>query len=116
MSYHEVLPGVPSPVVTHVHPYPTRYHGGIWTRPVFGMPWVEGNHAVFRPSQMAIQGMGDLLWNTGTGVFRRPQIDGGGIFNDVRGLGQSPADAAAFFGAALLAGGFVYYLLKQKAG
>lgn len=132
MSYHELPEGVPSPVVTHVHPYPTRYHGGIWTRPVFGLPWVRTPHAVFRPSQMAIKGvgaidptfrplrrselrgMGDLLWNTSSGVFRRPKVDGGGIFNDVRGLGQSASDAGIFFTAAALAGGLVYFMLKRQ--
>lgn len=41
--------GVPTPYAVHVHPYPTRYHGGIWTRPVFGLPYVRSPQAVFKP-------------------------------------------------------------------
>lgn len=102
--------GVPSPDHAHVHPYPTRYHGGIWTRPVFGFPWNRRPYAVFRPSQM--NGLGQL-WDTGDGVFRRPRYDGGGIFNDVSGLGSVPSDAAKFFGAAALAFGVTAFLLRR---
>ena len=31
--------GVPNPRVGHVHPYPTRYHGPIWTQPQAGYPY-----------------------------------------------------------------------------
>jgi len=117
--------GVPSSDYAHVSPYPTRYHGGIWTRPVFGLPWNRSPYAVFRPSQMnglgapyidptfrPYHGMGQL-WDTGTGVFRRPRYDGGGIFNDVSGLGSVPTDAAKFFGAAALAFGVTALLLRR---
>lgn len=40
---------VPTPYTVHVHPYPTRFHGGIWTRPVFGLPYVHHNQTVLRP-------------------------------------------------------------------
>jgi hypothetical protein len=36
--------GVPNPKVPHLHPYPTRYHGPIWTWPVFG----HGNEPSWR--------------------------------------------------------------------
>ncbi len=103
--------GVPSPYITHVHPYPTRFHGGIWTRPEFGLPYVRAPFAVFRPSQM--QGLG-LDWDTGAGVFRRPQIDGGGIFNEVSGLGSAPSTTMQFFGAAALAAGIILFAAKRK--
>jgi hypothetical protein len=39
MSYVDVFgptqQGVPSPLVPHEHPYPTRYHGPIWNMPRF---------------------------------------------------------------------------------
>lgn len=31
--------GVPNPFGPRVHPYPTRYHGPIYTRPMFRFPW-----------------------------------------------------------------------------
>ncbi len=43
--------GVPTPYTTHVHPYPTRFHGGIWRRPTFGLPWIRAPFNVIRPSQ-----------------------------------------------------------------
>jgi hypothetical protein len=33
------MQGVPNPRIPHVHPYPTRFHGPIWTSPVFGLPY-----------------------------------------------------------------------------
>lgn len=40
-TYH----GVPNPLVPHVHPYPTRYHGPIWTMPQATFPYVERPYA-----------------------------------------------------------------------
>ena len=117
--------GVPSPMKTHVHPYPTRFHGGIWTRPVFGFPWVRTPHYVIRPSELTGMGAVDPTfrpyhglgehWDTGTGVFRRPRSDGGGIFNDVSGLGAAPAPTAVgtFVGAMALGFGLTYFLMKR---
>lgn len=45
--------GVPSPYTVHVHPYPTRFHGGIWTRPYSQSPMVQQPHAVFKPDDFA---------------------------------------------------------------
>lgn len=45
--------GVPSPYTVTVHPYPTRFHGGIWTRPVTQSPLVPTPHAVFKPGDFA---------------------------------------------------------------
>jgi hypothetical protein len=107
--------GVPSPLVTHVHPYPTRFHGGIWKRPVFGMPYVRTPYAVFRPSQM-MDGLGSSLdFDTANGVFRRPRVDGGGVFNQISGLGATNAQAtAAFVGAAVVTFGIGMFLLRKK--
>lgn len=57
--------GVPSPLTVHVHPYPTRYHGTINTRPVFTLPYVESPHAVFKPDDFysfypGVNGLGAL--------------------------------------------------------
>lgn len=37
--FGETYRGVPNPHVGHVHPYPTRYHGPIWTQPQAGYPY-----------------------------------------------------------------------------
>ena len=117
--------GVTSPYVAHAHPYPTRFHGGIWTRPVFGFPWVRTPHFVIRPSELTGMGAVDPTfrpyhglgqhWDTGTGVFRRPRYDGGGVFNSVSGggLGAAPADVGTFFGGLALGFGVVYFLMKR---
>jgi len=111
MTYHEVgQASVPSPLVMHVHPYPTRFHGGIWRRPAFGFPWVRSPMNVLRPSQMS--GLG--TWNVGDGVFRRPMLDGGGIFNEISGLGALDATTAAFVGGGALAFGLVAFLLTRQ--
>lgn len=41
-TYH----GVPSPLVPHTHPYPTRYHGPIFRTPVFALPYRERPYAL----------------------------------------------------------------------
>ncbi len=49
--------GVPNPYTVMLHSYPTRYHGPIYTRPEFGLPWAE------RPNDFGLQpamlGLGD---------------------------------------------------------
>lgn len=37
--------GVPNPLVPHVHPYPTRYHGPIFNQPMFTRPFVQNPYA-----------------------------------------------------------------------
>lgn len=113
--------GVPTPYVAHVHPYPTRFHGGIWTRPVFGMPSQQQTSSVFIPGRdidmqpdrpytgPGIQGLGQVGWDVGDGVFR-PGGYGGGVFDGnlagapalgkrgrgraLRGFGDLPAGVA----------------------
>lgn len=46
-------PGVPSQYSVHVHPWPTRYHGPIYTRPTFGLPYVRSPYAVFKPGDFS---------------------------------------------------------------
>lgn len=87
--------GVPTPYVAHVHPYPTRFHGGIWTRPVFGMPQIQTPTTVFMPPRdidmqpdkpytgnpfAGLRGLGDLQYDVGEGIFR-PGGYGGGVFD-----------------------------------
>jgi hypothetical protein len=62
-----------NPYTVHAHPYPTRFHGGIYTRPVFGLPYVRSPHAVFKPddfySYYGVEGLGGVgsLTNKGFG-------------------------------------------------
>jgi hypothetical protein len=119
-------PGVPSPFVAHAHPYPTRYHGAIYTRPEFGLPYVPAPFEVFMPRDFAGLGcaggcnggcgkgsVGD--WNTADGVFRQPREAGGGIFNDVSGLGAASVDMRSLgaFAAAALFGMVATVMLKK---
>lgn len=83
--------GVPTPRHIHVHPYPTRYHGSINTRPWFNFPYREQPHAVFKPDDFSqetpVHGLGALQYQTGRGIFL-PQGNGGGIFDEnISGLG-----------------------------
>lgn len=53
--------GVPSQFSVHVHPWPTRFHGPIYTRPVFGLPYAQSPYAVFKAgdfSATATAGLG----------------------------------------------------------
>jgi hypothetical protein len=60
-----------------------------------------------------MQGLGEDF-DTGTGVFRRPKVDGGGVFNQVSGLGSTASTTAQFVGAAVVAGAITYYLATKK--
>lgn len=88
--------GVPNPQTWHVHPYPTRYHGGVWTRPVFGFPVAVQKQSVLLPGR-DIRGLGNAdgsssesaLWDEGRGIFR-PGGYGGGVFDgNLAGLGRA---------------------------
>ena len=108
---------IPSPYTMHQHPYPTRFHGGIWRRPVFGTPYVRQPLNIVRPSQMA--GFG--VWDTGVGVFRRPRVDGGGIFNAISADAAAASSSAlspttaAYVGGAVLGFGLMFFLFRKKA-
>jgi len=54
--------GVPTPYVAHVHPYPTRYHGGIWTRPVFEFPYAPSPQSVFKPDDFTPDAYSRYPW------------------------------------------------------
>lgn len=41
--------GVPSPWVPNVQEYPSPQHGGDYTRPMFGLPWVRTPYNVYGP-------------------------------------------------------------------
>lgn len=69
---------------------------------------------VFRPEQAAA-GLG-MQYNVGSGVFRNPQDDGGGIFNrSISGQGQIPEGTkiAYFLGGVVVAGVLTYWGLKR---
>ncbi len=81
--------GVPTPYVRHVHPYPTRFHGGIWTRPVFGFPQIASPSTVFLPPRdidmvpdkpYSGASLGGVAYDVGEGIFR-PGGYGGGVFD-----------------------------------
>lgn len=91
--------GIPSPFVVRAHPYPSRVHGTSSIRPVFGMPFVRNVHNVLMPNQY--KGVGEdaapaeeidfpekhIRWDVADGIYRRYEEDGGGIFNNISGLG-----------------------------
>lgn len=80
--------GVINPYTTHVHPYPTRFHGGIYTRPVFGLPYVRSPHAVFKPDDFyeyyGVKGLGSV-----GGTFGGSSIGNGTIGGNTLGLGAT---------------------------
>lgn len=110
--------GVPTPYAMHVNPYPTRFHGGIWTRPAFDFPQNQSPTTVFLPPRdidmipdkpysglgHALAG-GDLAVDAGEGIFR-PGGYGGGVFDgNLAGapslghaptLGDTTSDAADY--------------------
>ncbi len=86
------VPGVPTPFTMHVNPYPTRFHGGIWSRPAFKFPQIQQTSTVFLPPRdidmipdrppngYSGLGGGDLAVDAGDGIFR-PGGYGGGVFD-----------------------------------
>lgn len=103
MRNARTIQGVPTPYTVHVHPYPTRFHGPNYTRPVFGFPVIARPEQVFTPGydlsrevmQPPISGLGTdgvdpnpaRLWSVGDGIFK-PGGYGGGVFdNNISGLG-----------------------------
>lgn len=89
MSY-----SVSNPYVATTHPYPTRYHGGVWTRPVFGFPRMTAVQSVFKSDDFndcnpALRGLGDVLVDNANGVFGTAK-SGGGVFGpSLYGLGAA---------------------------
>lgn len=88
--------GVPTPYVAHVHPYPTRYHGGIWTRPVFGFPYVTSPQSVFKPDDFYPAGYARYPWAQ----------------RDTRGLGANEAGWGVGMTVLALAVAGVYLTLE----
>lgn len=80
--------GVVNPYTAHVHPYPTRFHGAIYTRPVFGLPYVRSPHAVFKPddfySYYGVKGLGGV-----GGTFHGSSMGNGTIGGNTLGLGAT---------------------------
>lgn len=105
-----IVNGVPSPYALHVHPMNTRFHGGNWTRPVFGFQEgkpgsvIARTQSVLTPGydldvnmpQPTLSGLGAVnsQWDTGQGIFK-PGGYGGGVFDgDISGLGSIGARRA----------------------
>ena len=83
--------GVPTPFTMHVNPYPTRFHGGIWSRPAFKFPQIQQTSTVFLPPRDidmipdrppgGYSGLGnDQATDVGDGIFR-PGGYVGGVFD-----------------------------------
>jgi hypothetical protein len=99
MQNAPIVPGVPTPYFFQNRVYPSRFHGGIWTRPVFGFPKIARPQDVFTRGydidrevpQPTLSGLGaapDMDWQTGDGVFK-PGGYGGGVFDsNISGLGS----------------------------
>lgn len=76
--------GVPNPLTRHVHPYPTRFHGGNSVRPVFSFPFQYNPQIVNMPS--GVHGLG-ADYDVSQGIFR-PGGYGGGVFDgNLAGMG-----------------------------
>ncbi len=78
MSY-----AVPNPYVSTTHPPVSRFHGGIWTRPVFGFPRTTSVQSVFKCNDFndgnpGLRGLG-ADYKVGNGVFGNAR-NGGGVF------------------------------------
>jgi len=71
--------GIPNPYVTHVHPYPTRFHGAVYTRPVFDTPYQPAPHAVFKPEDFV----------SGLGSFAGSSLGNGSLGATSLGLGAT---------------------------
>lgn len=96
-----IVPGVPTPFSAKPRPYPTRFHGAIYTRPVFSFPVRATPFQAFTPGydidrsvpQPTLSGLGATvgegrLWEEGRGVFG-PGGYGGGVFDgNISGLGS----------------------------
>jgi len=48
--------GVPSQYAVHYHPWPTRFHGPLYQRPVFNFPWMRTPQNVFKPGDFYPEG------------------------------------------------------------
>jgi hypothetical protein len=64
--FGDTVHGVPSPLVPHTHPYPTRFHGPVNTTPRFGLPYRQQSLVV--PRQFTVQAMGAVEPLTGGAV------------------------------------------------
>lgn len=71
--------GVPSPLVAHVHPYPTRFHGPVYGTPKFGRTYREQSWQV--PSDfLAVNGFGEpALFGSATGNSLFDTLLGAGL-------------------------------------
>jgi len=118
--YHEIIPvdhqsifsdtihGVPSPTIPHTHPYPTRFHGPIYTTPRFMLPyreqsWQTPSDYIF-PSTFVgpMHGLGEApaLFGTASGSVLLDTLLGAGLGyavakNDSERLLWAGAGAAA---------------------
>lgn len=82
-TYH----GVPSPAIPHTHPYPTRFHGPIYSYPRFYHTYRKGSWNVptgyvgAASPKLAVSGLGDTpaLFGSATGSTLIDALVGAGI-------------------------------------
>lgn len=101
MKNAPIVPGVPNQYFYQNRVWPSRFHGPIYTRPVFGAPVIATPYQNFTPGydidrhvpQPTLSGLGATvgegkLWNEEGGVFG-PGGYGGGVFDgNISGLGS----------------------------
>ena len=61
--YGDTYNGVPNPMVPHVHPYPTRYHGANFNYPQPGWRYMPAPYA-----RSPFDGFGNPLFGNGTSL------------------------------------------------
>lgn len=123
--------GVPNPMVPHRHPWPTRYHGPIYTVPGVAKPTYSQRPYAKAP----YMGMGDP-WFEKSAMGELPRVEdvvGGGLLDAAAGAGVgyvvSPTDdarlvwmiggavagyALGLLGLAGTAGFGLYYMKKGR--
>ncbi len=65
--------GVPNPFGVRVHAYPTRYHGPVYTRPMYALHWMDRPYDFGVPRGTA--GMGDV-WEGEGAPPEQPMVGG----------------------------------------
>lgn len=96
--YGDTYDGVPNPMVPHVHPYPTRYHGAKFDYPqpgyeYVGAPYARGPFAGFGAEPFFGKGTSftgytllDALIGAGLGYIASPKPDAAIVHAAVGGL------------------------------
>lgn len=99
--YGDTYDGVPNPLVTVEHGYPTRYHGPIWTQPMPSYTYAERPYA--KAPFLGAEGFGAMTISSITGSTAADAVIG----TLLGYLGAPSKDQAIFYAVAgALAAGF----------